>query len=589
MKNKIAIKIIFTFAFFFFIVFDVQAEKIDSFNQEMIISPDGSLLVEETIVYDFGSLNKHGIYRDIPYIYNNKGFSYKIKIDNKEVFDENNSPYNFSISRANGDIRIKIGNSSGTITGVHTYIIKYRVKKAISFFDNFDEVYWNVTGNNWPVAIKSLKSTLVLPGSVSQNKLGASCYVGEIGSKNNCDNTEYNKDKYGKVKSVTFKNKSLYIHEGLTVALSFPLGLIDRPSKFRAILNFILDNYILGLPFIVFLILYYIWNEKGKDPLGKKTIIARYSPPSDLSPMSLGTLIDERVDNKDFSSNIISLAVKGYLRIVKVDFEKIFKKDEYALIGLQGTKKLSKNERTTLEKLFSFAGKSSTKNLEKLKKTEHIEDKKNVLFLSDLKNKFYEDLDEIKNDVHKELTEKGYFATNPNTIRGVYVTIGTLGLFASFFLIDFFGLLYGISSFLSFVLVLFFSRFMPKKTKKGVETMNHALGLKLYLEVAEKDRFDFHYAPEKNPKLFEKLLPYAIALGVEKKWAKQFENYLSDYNPSWYGTTAVDSFSFHDFSGNLSAFNSSANSFSSSKPSSAGSGGSGFSGGGFGGGGGGSW
>ena len=129
---------------------------------------------------------------------------------------------------------------------------------------------------------------------------------------------------------------------------------------------------------------------------------------------------------------------------------------------------------------------------------------------------------------------------------------------------------------------------MPKRTEKGVRAREHILGLKRYLEVAEKDRMNFHYAPKKNPQTFEKLLPFAIALGVEKKWTKQFEGNFIEYKPSWYSGIGDTSFSLSAFSGAIGSFTSKVNSISASKPSS-GVGGSGFSGGGFGGGGGGSW
>ena len=135
-----------------------------------------------------------------------------------------------------------------------------------------------------------------------------------------------------------------------------------------------------------------------------------------------------------------------------------------------------------------------------------------------------------------------------------------------------------------------FAVFMPARTKKGVLVQEHILGLKQYLTVAEKDRMAFHNAPEKNPQLFERLLPYAIALGVEKQWAEQFAD-MHMSSPSWYRGAGTD-ITPALLVTNISAFGDTAKSTFTSQPassSSSGFGGGGFSGGGFGGGGGGSW
>jgi uncharacterized membrane protein len=136
-----------------------------------------------------------------------------------------------------------------------------------------------------------------------------------------------------------------------------------------------------------------------------------------------------------------------------------------------------------------------------------------------------------------------------------------------------------------------FGFLMPNRTIKGVETRALILGLKEYLNTAEKDRLEFHNAPEKKPEVFEKLLPFAIALKVDKAWAKQFEN-IYKTNPSWYSDSSGHAFNAYFLSSSLGDFSSSLNSAVASTTASASSGGSGFSGGGgggFGGGGGGSW
>jgi uncharacterized membrane protein len=149
-----------------------------------------------------------------------------------------------------------------------------------------------------------------------------------------------------------------------------------------------------------------------------------------------------------------------------------------------------------------------------------------------------------------------------------------------------------VSAIISAIIVFVFGFLMPARTHKGVLAKEYILGLKEYLMVAEKDRIKFHNAPEKNPKQFEKLLPYAMVLGVEKEWAEQFKD-IYIQNPSWYNDPSGANFNSLVLLSSLNSFSSSTNSVLTSVPSSASGGGSGFGGGGggggFGGGGGGSW
>jgi uncharacterized membrane protein len=209
--------------------------------------------------------------------------------------------------------------------------------------------------------------------------------------------------------------------------------------------------------------------------------------------------------------------------------------------------------------------------------------------LSSLKNKFYETTKEVTKQVYQKLTLEGFFVKNPQTIRLAYIGIGfivgVIGIPASganqntaFFHLLAFGLAGGI--------IALFGLIMPQYTKVGAEVREEIEGFKLFLSVTEKERLKFHNAPAKKPELFEKYLPYAMALKVEKEWANQFKDmYLQP--PSWYEGNWT-TFNMIAFTSSLNSFSSSASSAFVSSPSGS-SGFSGSSGGGFGGGGGGSW
>jgi uncharacterized membrane protein YgcG len=216
-----------------------------------------------------------------------------------------------------------------------------------------------------------------------------------------------------------------------------------------------------------------------------------------------------------------------------------------------------------------------------------------VVKISDFKKDriFAKALADIKKQVYKNLTASGYYRLNPNVIKGTLISVGIIiAIFGSAFLSDYFGA-YGIVSFvISGLVIIIFGLLMPARTQKGAELREYILGLKLYMKVAEKDRLEFHNAPEKNPARFELLLPFAIALGVEQLWAKQFEGILKN-SPSWYSDSRGIVFNPVLFSGSMSEFGGVVNSTMNSAAASGGSGlgGGGFSGGGGGGGGGGSW
>jgi len=332
------------------------------------------------------------------------------------------------------------------------------------------------------------------------------------------------------------------------------------------------DNWILVLPVIVFIVMFRLWWLKGRDPKGRGTIIAQYEAPDNLTPLEVGTIIDERADNKDISAEIINLAVKGYLKISKVENKVFFKTDDYQLEKLKESNDLKEHfDKDLLSGIF--------KNRKKIK-------------LSDLKNEFYKTLNKINEEIYDILTTKGYFVKNPNTVVWKYLATGFACVFLAFLLGSFFGGLVILSFIISGIVIGIFGWFMPARTLKGVRAKEYILGLKEYLSVAEADRIKFHNAPEKNPERFEKLLPYAMVLGVEKEWAKQFEGIYKN-PPSWYSDPSGASFNSLLFVSSLHNFSASANSTLASTPSQASGGGSGFSGGssggGFGGGGGGSW
>lgn len=575
-------------AIFFAITFLPKAswanENIASYESEFKINKDSSVDVTEKILYDFDTLQRHGIFRDIPYKYKARGGNFKLRISDISVTDDNGNKYNFSKTYSGEMLSLKIGDGDKYVTGKKMYIIKYKVKRALNYFDDHDELYWNAIGNGWGVPINNVSAKVILPEEVVSHSLANTveqdCFVGNYGSQERCSFAQSGN-------MTSFTSRDLNPKEAATVVVGFPKGVVIKPSALSLLLETLKDNWIAFLPLIVLVFMFFHWRKKGKDPEGRGTIVARYTAPDDLSPLEIGTLVDEKAQNKDVSSQIIDLAVRGYIKIKKTDKKiLLFNTTDYEFEKLKDTSDLSNDfDKEIMEGIFESGGVGK------------------VTKMSDLKNKFYKNLRKIVDQSYKSLVDKGYFPKNPKTVKATYFGIGMAIVFISFFIGPFFGGIGIFSITISGAIVIIFSFIMSTKTKKGVLAREHILGLKEYMSVAEKDRIEFHNAPaktqatqagrpEKNPKHFEKLLPYALALGVSKEWGEQFKD-IYKKQPDWYSDNTGNSFSSVALASSLGTFQSSANTVVSSSPSSASSGGSGFSGGGggggFGGGGGGSW
>lgn len=554
---------IFTFA-------QNEQEKIDNYEISIKINSDSSINVSEKIYYNFGTIEKHGIYRDIPIKYDARGGKYKLDISEISIVDENNSPYVFKKSYEGSDLRLKIGESDKFVTGLKIYIINYTVKGAINYFDDRDELYWNAIGAEWLVNIEKASAIVVLPYNVKADQAESKCYWGSYGSVTECT-IQKNDDK------INFESPYvLWPEKGITIVIGLPKGILIEPGIMDKIWKTIKDNLVLFLPVLVFIFMFFKWYKYGRDPKGRGTIIPQYEAPDNLSPAEISVILDNKFEKKGISSEIINLAVNGYLKIQRIEKKTfIIKSVDYNLIKLKEQDGLKNDfEKKIMEALFG--------------RQEEIK-------LSDLKNKFYKELRVINNEIYDSVVDKGYFVKNPNKVRAMYISLAITALFMIYLFVNLFsflGVIGIVSIVLSCIIVIIFGWFMPKRTKKGAIARENILGLKQYLSVAEKDRIKFHNAPEKNPEQFEKFLPFAMVLGVEKEWAKQFEG-IYNQTPSWYEGNFSSGFNAIILANILNDFSSAAYSNLSSPPSSAARGGSGFSGGGigggFGGGGGGSW
>ncbi|MFH0819264.1 MAG: DUF2207 domain-containing protein [Patescibacteria group bacterium] len=629
---------------FFLSPFVLKAESIEKFISDITVNTDSSIFVTEKILYDFGSENRHGIYRDIPNIYGNEGEELIMPLTILSVTDANNNAYKYTENQAYYYHEIKIGDADKTITGKHWYYITYKMDAVINGFSDYDELYWNATGNEWIVPINNVQVNVNIPVGASYANAKAVCYTGATGSTtSNCQSTILNSSTY------QFTTNNLLANQGLTIVAGFNKNLVVLPAilkmdiapqsakislnqktivtsgihNFRlspgqyqikvwdklkyepynqaiTLISGVTENVSINLsispwaifwetllPILLFLLLsagmFLLWWLKGRDPKGRGGIYPIYEAPDNISPGESGVILYEKITPKNLTASIINFAVKGFLKIKKIDHH------DYELIKIKNVdeKNCLDHEKIIWNDLF---------------------DNRETIKLSNLKYTFYKTVEKYNTLIYKEVVNKQYFPDNPNNIRTVYVVLSILfnsiiiipgsfilGAMATGYWYQTLGIIFAI-------LCIFISLLMPRKTQLGVAMLEKLQGFKMYLIHAERYRIERLYAPDNYKDLFEKYLPYAIIMKIEKQWAEQFKDLFSS-PPSWYeghnGTFntllfihSLNSFS-HATVGNLAVKPNNRGGYGGSSKGGAWSGGSGFgggfSGGGFGGGGGGSW
>lgn len=546
-------------------------ERILMFNSDITVHEDSSMTVTETIKVRSATLEiKRGIYRDFPTRYRDRyGNPYTVGFRVIEVLRDG-IPEAYHIKGISNGKRIYTGREDVYLPrGEYTYTITYKTNRQLGFFEEHDELYWNVTGNGWIFPIDVASATIRLPEGITKDRIILDGYTGVQGSKEK--NFSVSTDDAGNITFVT--TSPLNSFEGLTIVAGWPKGFVKQPTAWMNIQYFMWDNLciifaVLGFLF-VFIYYLYMWNKVGRDP-PRGTIIPLYEPPAGLSPAAVRYIRRMEFDSKVLVAAIINMAVKRFVKISEEGKVYTVSKDQ------------------TDESSLSF------------------EEKEIAMVMPDsvvLKNENYADVQAMRGalkDKLQESYEKVYFVTNaPKLIVGVIFSVAVMAL-SVFPFVDNISFLQGVVLGITFVLLIItngvFYRLLKAPTEKGKEIMDQIEGFRMFLSITEKERLNLLNPPEKTPELFEKYLPYALALGVEQRWSEQFSNVFErmanegrPYAPVWYYGAGWHTFGAPAFASSLSRSFSGAISSSAVPPGSRSGFGGGGSGGGGGGGGGGGW
>lgn len=539
---------------------------IQHFDAQILINQDGTIEVTENITAQFIGTNWHGLYRTIPVEYTTpQGLNYTLFLEVLSITDGDGTKLRYERSHVGRDARLKIyvpdpDNSTRTV------VITYRVLDAISFFEDHDELYWNVTGTDSDVPFNSVTAHIVLPNGVTG--LRAVAYTGVFGSRGQSSTVEI-KDNLVEIQTA----RPLGFHEGLTAVVGFDKGFVHPPSAAAKVLLFLRSNWPFVIPIAVFVIMFYLYWTRGRDP-EHGSVTVQYDPPDSLTPGECGTLVDNEASMRDITATLVDLAVKGYITIEQ--------KDESHLLGLTHSKTYTfhlkkpaaswaqarPHEQTMLVALFDAGANPDVR-------------------LSDLQNHFYTNLPGIRDRIFDALMGDGYYLHRPDTVRQAYIGFGIV---AGILMIGGGGWLSGqtgvpqltwtIAGVASGLIICLFGWFMPARTLSGWRTLKKVLGFEEFLGRVEKDQIE---RLEKSPDLFEKYLPFAMALHVEKKWVQAFSGIALE-PPQWYQAPYGNSFVPYLFVSDLNMMSMQTGSVMASSPRSSGSfgglGGSGFGGGG---------
>ncbi len=603
------------------------AERISNYIVDVTVKQSGELFVAESITYDFESApNKHGIYRDIPFMIKNSGAQRDIGLYNFSIEMDSN-PVEWIKSTQNsthaGKVKqLRIGSANKVVSGKHTYTISYNVKMGVlpaAQNSNNDSIRWNAIGTGWKVPIQKVKVNFFLPESLHSSNIATSSYTGEYGATDSKASTQWVNPRH-----LSINASNLRPFEGLTAELAFDSSTLDqngieniKPTFFEQIMGSWHWAALFG-----FLAFFYRKLKEQTGFIDKRSIAVRYLAPDDLTLLQAGLVLDKHADQKDFAAAVLELGYLGYIKINQKseDSDPLLKRTSKVISGLSLDQIYLLNN-----VLFKYDRKSFLLSKGSASKAQELSD----------------GFEKINTNLYNWSVADGHMVENPDRTRKSFrniallillpllaltiysmiikvgIDISILLLFSSIFvgsgiLVFFqkgilnkvFGLVFAIMgggiplfklmdsetlqdiliSPLGVWLILTFAAFyvykhVGKFTPKGAHTQKHLLGLEEFIKRVKEDEIKRRL--EIDPLYLDRLLPYAMLFDQTKHWLS-FYDILAVQTPTWYRGNI----------GNINNFDSSVNSASTVPSSSGGggfSGGGGSSGGGGGGGGGGSW
>jgi uncharacterized membrane protein YgcG len=623
-------------------------ERILDYHSEIRVVGDGSMQVDETIrVRSEGDKIRHGIYRDFPTEYLDRAGN-RVHVQFTPIHAQRDGQReNFrSESRDNG-VRVYLGDADVTVdSGEHEYVITYETSRQLGFFADHDELYWNATGNGWIFPIDHASAAVTLPGSIPTSQMSVTAYTGRQGAKGTRFSASVDAPSHAQIQTTA----KLGSQEGLTIAVSFPKGVIAAPTSSQQWGWLLKDNRqivagLIGL-LVTTLYLFIAWWRVGRDPRAGP-IMPQYEAPEGFTPAELRYVEKMGYDDRCFAADLVDLGVRGAVEIHQDDskytlMSRRFDRNTVPTVELSLYDDLlgTADELIMEQSNHSIIGPARTSHNETIAKARGDNFQKNLgagwigvglmlltIYITDAFGKVNLLFDQsgkpasgwvlilfsifplmfgafgvsiLAGNLKSWFDTRDVFHFIAKLFGDIFRVVGGLVCLAAYSIIGLPAGLFGmVLAVVLLLIVMGFSVLLPAPTPEGRKLLDRIQGLRLYLGVAERDTLARMQTPQMTEQEFQKFLPYALALDVEKTWSDRFAATVGPAAAAaaaasmvWYQSASGGS-NFSNFSSSLGDSLSSTISSSSSAPGSSsgggGGGGGGSSGGGGGGGGGGGW
>lgn len=516
-------------------------EGIFLFDVDIQVQPNGNIQVKEYIALNAQWQKiRRGIYRDIPISITEQVTPISLSMDGQS--------HPFFTERQKNSLRVNFGNDNYIAKGIHAYSFVYTYTGAINFLKNYDELYWNVTGNGWAFPIEKARVRVSFPSYVNVQQDGISVYTGRTGEKNH---------DAKQIAPLAFETtKPLWPQEGLTIAIPFAKGAIQEPPLSKRLANALSPQLLFSLAMFTILIGFFAftWFTMGKDPYYVN--ITQYEPPQGISPAFMYYLETQLIDSKLFTSLILDLVMKGYIEVTQTDGilskTQLVRKREPAL-----NDDLPFEEKKAMSILLSAPtltlDKSAAKKFEELR--EALVSNSSTIHSFKQQAKRY--IVSNKSCIAIAIILVLLLGTVPFILQGpdlifvnLHFSIFFLGftlpfhkiltkiIWACIFTLFYSGFWFGSGALSNPSLLLcqviflvstwsltFYATLIRNVTPEGKSLFELINGFKKYMKTAE-----VHRVAASNPVEMEKIfcayLPFAFALGLHNKWIKKFSRVL---------------------------------------------------------------
>lgn len=580
MVRRFYILALCTFSF----LYSADCEQILLFDADITVRSDATLTVKEEItVRACEQAIRHGIVREFPTMYTDRaGNKYEIAFALQKVLLDG-QPVAYKVeSKLNGKY-IYIGDPQMYLSaGMYTFTLIYTVNRQLGFFDKHDELYWNVTGNGWRLPIAQAQARVTLPEGIDIAEIKVDGYTGAFGARGKDVQADVSRNGVARFKST----RPFARNEGLTVVVGWPKGFVSPPSLQQKAAWFFRDNMhygilLLGLLFLLVFLLYI--HRKNRVREGNWATIPLFKAPEGMTPGAVNYFNEMHYKDNAFAAEIVNMAVHGWLTVHQEE-SSLF--DTY--VSGKQTYRLDKKSDAGLEKFPLYR---SLYDMFFAKSDSFKLDETSAAVINKAKLALQLDYDKEVGD---------FFELNTNAFiiaffAAVTAWIAVAGLGNSAVISMACAAMYAVCIVGGYYL-------LRSYTRDGYDVKRDIDGFQMFLTVTEKDRLEVSGTPPmQTPELYEKYLPYAMALGVEKQWTQKFKELFqrlevkgTPYMPLWYVGPRTHGFVPSTFAQGFSRSVSSAISAATAPPGSSSgfggrSGGGGSSGGGGGGGGGGGW